>query len=134
MTDASSKSKPVPHTLKIVLLMNMIWLVSGVASGQSTPAGGAKESTASIAGRVTADGKPSAGVMVLVTTDNNGWMNAPAARTTTDQDGHFSLTSLAAGRYWMYAFAPALVSAEDPKPVGAIQVNYSHGWGSPCGR
>src|SRR5262249_24635709 len=117
----ASLSRKSSHAAGILRLMSFVALLSFTASGQSTPAGGAKEPTASISGRVKAEGKPLAGVMVLVTSNNNGWMNAPEARSTTDQDGHFSLTGLAAGRYWLSAFAPALVSAEDPKPFAQLK-------------
>src|SRR5215510_11678478 len=55
-----------------------------------------------IAGRVTIDGKPAAGVAVLASPD----YEAADKRATTDRDGRFRITGLRSGSYSISAFTP----------------------------
>jgi hypothetical protein len=67
--------------------------------------------TGSISGKVTLGGKAAPGVLVaaLASTVNN---RLPAARTTSDSEGHYRLFGLAPGQYQVTPLAPSLVPAE----------------------
>ena len=90
----------------------LILLVISVASGQS-PSRDAKGETATITGRVTLGGKPAPGVVVALSLGEPTFKRAPSARTTTDEDGRYRLTGVAAGRYIIAPIAPALVVPQD---------------------
>lgn len=62
-----------------------------------------------VSGRVTLDGKTSAGVEVLLLTDGVERRNA-VGKTLTDAEGRFRLNVEAAGRYRVLAVSPAYVS------------------------
>jgi Carboxypeptidase regulatory-like domain len=72
--------------------------------------GETKTGTATISGRVTLKGEPARGVMVILLTDIRWSANAPRARP--DENGRFSFTNLAAGKYSISAVAPGYVSPE----------------------
>ncbi len=67
-----------------------------------------KVPTGSISGRVTVGDLPARGVTVLLTSPDNGSMERPLARATTDRDGRFQMTGVPAGQHLIQAFAPAL--------------------------
>jgi hypothetical protein len=63
----------------------------------------------SISGRITADGKPKAGLVVeLLTIDTNG-ARRPIAKATTGKTGKYVLTNVASGTYDVSPVAPTLV-------------------------
>src|SRR5215510_10387736 len=68
-----------------------------------------KAPTASISGRVTIDGKGVAGITVTATTSTSSWEKRTAAKTTTDDDGKYQLTGLAAGQFTIMPLAKAFV-------------------------
>ena len=70
--------------------------------------GETKTGTATISGRVTLKGEPARGVEVILVTTIRWSANAPRART--DENGRFSFTSVAAGRYEIFAVTPGYVS------------------------
>jgi hypothetical protein len=75
----------------------------------------AQTGTAAMNGRVTQDGKPVAGVVVLLSPVGNRTVDReqkPPARVVTDGDGRFRLTDLPAGRYRVLAAAPGMVNEE----------------------
>jgi len=72
----------------------------------------AKTQTASISGRVTIDGKGVAGITVAATTSNSPLDNRTVAKTTTDDDGKYQLTGLAAGKLTIMPLAKAFVVGE----------------------
>jgi 5-hydroxyisourate hydrolase-like protein (transthyretin family) len=84
-----------------------------------------KTPSGSISGQVTKDGKPAAGVTVLLATPNSA--ARADARTTTDEGGRFQLTHVPAGRYLIQALAPAFIgpkyqmSAQDGKAINLAE-------------
>lgn len=73
-----------------------------------------KEATGTISGRVTLAGKPMQGVTVMLSPYQQYVMERlPAQKVTTDEDGRFRATGLAAGKYTVATFAPALVAPFD---------------------
>jgi protocatechuate 3,4-dioxygenase beta subunit len=90
----------------------LLLLLAAFASGQ-TPGRSEKEVAATIAGRVTLGGKPVPGVVVAVSPAEPTFKRALSARATTDEDGHYRLTGVAAGRYTIAPLAPALVVPQD---------------------
>lgn len=79
------------------------------ATAQTAQASG----TGIITGRVTIGDKPARGVaIVLMPANDYGPYRKTAARDTTDADGRFRLTNLAAGRYEVIPIAPVFVTPE----------------------
>ena len=78
-----------------------------LAFAQSAPA----EATATIAGRVTIEGEPAPGIIVLATPVDAFPYRAgpPVARVETDTDGRYRLTRIPAGRILVMASAPTHV-------------------------
>ena len=66
-----------------------------------------KSPSGSISGQVTKDGKPAAGVSVVMAPPNSA--ARADARTITDEDGRFQLTHVPAGQYVIQALAPAFI-------------------------
>ncbi|HEX8068721.1 MAG TPA: carboxypeptidase regulatory-like domain-containing protein [Pyrinomonadaceae bacterium] len=64
-----------------------------------------------ITGRVTSDGKPAAGVEIVLLPED-GEKRTVAGKATTDAEGRFRLTVEYAGRYRVVPAAPALVPAQ----------------------
>jgi protocatechuate 3,4-dioxygenase beta subunit len=91
-----------------LLLTSTLLLLVLYSSGGSaqTPA---KAPTASISGRVTIDGKGVAGITVAATTSSSPLDNRTVAKTTTDDDGKYQLTELAAGQFTVMPLAKAFV-------------------------
>jgi hypothetical protein len=92
-----------------------LFLAGAAASAQTTDRDtkSEKDNTASITGRVTLAGKAAAGITVTMTTAEPSLSRAPAVKTTADEDGRYRLTGVAAGRYTVAPFAPALVVPQD---------------------
>jgi hypothetical protein len=96
----------------------LILILSASVFGWSqSPVQDQTEGTATISGRVTLDGKPAPGVVVIATPIDASveaqMMRAigrsAAYRATADYDGRFRITGLAAARYKIEPVAPALV-------------------------
>ncbi|MEP6848323.1 MAG: carboxypeptidase-like regulatory domain-containing protein [Acidobacteriota bacterium] len=63
--------------------------------------------TGTISGKVSLGGKPGKGVPVTASLSDNTFPPKPAAATaTTDDEGHFKLSGLAAGRYTVAPYQP----------------------------
>lgn len=71
----------------------------------------AKESSASVSGRVTMGAKGAPGITVVATLSSSFFDNKTVAKTTTDEDGNYKLTGLAAGRFTIMPMAKAFVVA-----------------------
>ena len=93
------------RSLLLTSTLLLLVLYSLVASAQ-TPT---KAPTASISGRVTIDGKGVAGVTVAATTTSSPLDNRTVAKATTDDDGNYQLTGLAAGEFMLMPLAKAFV-------------------------
>ena len=91
-----------------LLLTSTLLLLVLYSSGGSaqTPA---KAPSASISGRVTIDGKGVAGITVAATTSSSPLDNRTVAKTTTDDDGKYQLTELAAGQFTIMPLTKAFV-------------------------
>lgn len=96
-----ARAKKRSFTSTLLLLV----LYSFSASAQ-TPN---KAPTASISGRVTINGKGVAGITVVASTSSSILDNRTAAKTTTDDDGKYQLSGLAAGQLRVMPVAKAFV-------------------------
>jgi len=95
---------------RAMILVTFI-LSAAVCARSQSPAAPAKEATASISGQVTIAGKPAANVpVVLVGDPMNGLQQRLGVSATTDSDGHYQLTGVPAGRFYVTARAPAYYS------------------------
>src|SRR5438876_12135315 len=65
----------------------------------------AKDSSASISGRVTVGGKAAAGITVVATVSNSFFDNKTVTKTTTDEDGKYNISGLPAGRFTVLPLA-----------------------------
>ena len=97
---ARAKKRSLLLTSPLVLLV-----FYSFGSAQTT----SKAPTASISGRVTIDGKGVAGITVAATTSSSPLDNRTVAKTTTDDDGKYQLTGLAAGQFTIMPLAKAFV-------------------------
>jgi protocatechuate 3,4-dioxygenase beta subunit len=96
------------------LAVAMFVALTPVAVGTSPlQASQTKEPAGSISGRVTIADVPARGVTVLLVSAENGPIQRPVAKATTDQEGHFQVKGVPAGSYVLQAFAPALIAASD---------------------
>ncbi|HWO00036.1 MAG TPA: carboxypeptidase-like regulatory domain-containing protein, partial [Blastocatellia bacterium] len=94
----------------------------------SAPRGQDSKETGTITGRVTIDGKPAQGVIVLAKgQDRREFVErmqtpSPSLRTSTDSDGIYRFDGLPIGKYMISVSAPALVSLEGPKGEKEVDV------------
>jgi len=93
--------------LRILPLFSVLLFCSSFCVAQ-TPA---KESSASVSGRVTMGAKGAAGITVVATLSTSFFDNKTVAKTTTDEDGNYKLTGLTAGRFTVMPRAKAFVVA-----------------------
>lgn len=91
-----------------LLLTSTLLLLVFYSSGGSAQTPG-KAPSANISGRVTIDGKGAAGVTVAAMTSGSVLNNRTVAKTTTDDDGKYQLTGLAAGQFMIMPMAKAFV-------------------------
>lgn len=68
-----------------------------------------KDSTASISGRITINGKGFPGITVTAATTSSLLENRTVAKTTTDDEGKYQLTGLAAGQFMIAPLTKAFV-------------------------
>src|SRR5215475_8676813 len=97
---------------KLSFAISILVLPFTFHSIQAQP-GETKTGTATISGRVTLKGEPARGVEIILVTEIRWSANAPRART--DENGRFSFTSVAAGKYSIFAVAPGYLSPEDTR-------------------
>src|SRR5262249_8239788 len=83
-------------------LLILILLIAPNVCAQIEPKG----SSGVIAGRVSADGTPVAGITVIVTSGAS-FQGEVAGRATTDDQGNYRVIGLAAGEYSINPFPPA---------------------------
>ena len=106
------------HVLARALTLMAVTLSVAVCAMSQPIAPQSKEAAAngSIAGRVTLAGKPVAGFAVLLMKEYTDPRFEPAfAKATTDQDGHFQVARLPAGRYRVLVYAGAYYSDTEPR-------------------
>ena len=98
--------------------MLFVLLLGSSSLAWSTPRAQDPKETATITGRVTLDGKPAQGVIVMATVSDPSQMverilSANASpKATTDSDGRYRLEGVPAGTYRIAPSAPTLVSAD----------------------
>src|SRR5262249_41375197 len=116
-----------------ILILLAVAIGAAISSAQSQESGTGK-GTASIKGRVTANGNPVRGVVVTVEPDISNKSRfikyftgkIPIPKATSDADGRYFITDLEAGRYSVQLSAPALVgtrvsrNSEDKNSRGMI--------------
>jgi len=87
-----------------------IFMIASAAFARSQTPDAVRKPTGSISGRVTVGGKPAASVLVAAVAGET--INRPdaTARTTTDSDGHYVLSGLAAGQYQVWTITPNMVA------------------------
>src|SRR5436305_1255677 len=76
-------------------------LLSAVIGAQAQSSSSGSTTGSSISGRVMLGGNPAPGLMIGAQRNdaNAPSSSEPAAKATTDQDGRYQITGLAAGRY-----------------------------------
>lgn len=97
---------------RLALVLGLFFSLSQLAQGQSSAQA---VGTGTITGHITVGGKPVQGVTVVLRPLSEGPERKAVGRATTDSEGRFQITGVAAGRYQLMPLAPALVS-----PVGRI--------------
>jgi protocatechuate 3,4-dioxygenase beta subunit len=111
-------------TCRILVLLILFVLCSAFCLAQ-TPE---KEATASISGHVTIRGKAAPGITMVATLRNSFFDNKTVGKTTTDEDGNYSLTGLTAGQFTILPLAKAYVVASGSSYKEASQsVNVAEG-------
>jgi len=104
------------HALARALMLMAVTLgvVVCAPSQAITPQSKEANATGSIAGHVTIAGKPAGGIPVSLMPDpQTGRRERLAISSTTDGEGHFQLTHVPVGRFYVMAFAPAFYSEGD---------------------
>jgi hypothetical protein len=94
---------------------------SHIQAGQS-PAASSQEGACSISGRVTIENEVALDVAIVLQLATGSFpLLPPVARATTDKEGRFKLTNVAAGRYYLTALAAAYFApSEDRMAPGKI--------------
>lgn len=92
---------------RVLLLLAVLVAAPAFCVAQTPPT----EPTASIAGHVTMGGKSAPGITVVATQRNSFFDNKTVAKTTTDEDGNYKLTGLAAGRFTIMPLAKSYLMA-----------------------
>ena len=104
----------------LILATSILAHSSWNANGQTTEA--KPKANGSISGHVTFGDKPAPGVVIAAFADS--FSRTPAARATTDNDGHYALVGLAPGQYNVSALAPAFVgTGNGPGRIVALSLN-----------
>src|SRR5581483_1962016 len=100
---------------RALLLMAATLSLSVAAPSQAvSPQSREVNATGTIAGRVTVAGKPAANIPVAVMADPQRTMvNRYIGNSTTDADGHFQITHVPAGRFYVMAVAPVFYNEAD---------------------
>src|SRR5258708_39940286 len=81
--------------MSVPALLSMLFICSVCVFAQTTAA----DSNGSISGRVTIGGKGAAGISVVARVGDSPLDNRTVAKTTTDEEGNYRLTGLAAGHF-----------------------------------
>jgi protocatechuate 3,4-dioxygenase beta subunit len=108
----------------VSLLLAIVLLCASSAFSQTL----VKERIASITGHVTVSGKPGVGITVVATLSASFFDNKTVAKATTDDNGDYRLTGLAAGRFTIMPLTKAyvVVSSGTAKQLGQT-VNVADG-------
>src|SRR5918999_1662643 len=117
-----------------LLTLIALTLFAAAANGSAQSSGREQgEGTGVITGRVTVNGKPTAGVVVTLSrvapnrdqTIMGMFQREPLIKATTDNEGRYRVTGLQAARYTVGPFAPSLLSlagADGPERTRTVAV------------
>jgi protocatechuate 3,4-dioxygenase beta subunit len=103
------------NSAQLRFLSVLILLLLVVSTGIAQTSTSATKATATISGRITIEGEPAQGVkVILVGPDDVRKMDyglgiPPLPAATTDAEGRYKLSNVAAGAYVLTAYAPAYV-------------------------
>jgi len=114
---------------KLSIALSILVLPSAFHSVQSQTAE-TKAGTATVSGRVVKKGEPAQGVLVYLHPLSSPTPSNPDAylRARTDEDGHFRITGVAAGDYFIIPLAPEFVySGGDDPAIKRKQLKVSEG-------
>jgi protocatechuate 3,4-dioxygenase beta subunit len=93
----------------------LVFLLLVVSTGIAQTSTSATKATATISGRITTEGQPAQGVEVILLRGDDwrrmdyGLEIPPLQAATTDSEGRYRLSNVAAGKYTLIAHAPAYV-------------------------
>lgn len=103
----------------IAICLAVLSGASNILAGQS-PAASSQEASCSITGRVTIENEAAPDIAVVLQPATGSWpLPPPVARATTDKEGHFKMTSVAAGRYYLIPLAAAYFAPSGDREVAA---------------
>ena len=93
-----------------LILVGIPWVICAFAQTQTKP--NKKTPGGQVSGSVTIHGKPAAGVVVAVLTNNfNPWAG-PLLKATTTEDGKYHIRQVPAGTYVVAPIGSAFISSE----------------------
>lgn len=103
--------------MKSSALQSIFWILfvfcnAVYAQPQSKPT--RKEPVSSVSGKVTIKGKAAPGIVVRLRNADFGSEQTSRHKGTTDQDGNYRITNVAAGTYFVLPAAPAFVHSGEP--------------------
>lgn len=112
------------NNTRLLFILSVVVLGPVICAAQ-TPA---KDTSASISGRVTVGGKAGAGITVVATLSSSFFENKTVAKATTDEDGNYKLTGLAAGRFTVFPLAKSyIVTSGNASKESGQGVNVAEG-------
>ena len=94
---------------RLIISLSLVPFLATQSSAQTEPTQ-AKTATGSISGRITAGGKPAAGVSVALQSTQPNRPGPTVAQTGTDDDGNFSFQGIKPGSYQVVVLAPDLIA------------------------
>jgi protocatechuate 3,4-dioxygenase beta subunit len=103
------------NSAQLRFLSTFVLLLLVVSTGIAQTSTSATRATATISGRITVEGQPAPGVEVILLRDDDwrridfGLGISPLTAATTDSEGRYKLSNVAAGPYVLMAHAPAYV-------------------------
>jgi protocatechuate 3,4-dioxygenase beta subunit len=107
------------NSAQLRFLSMLVLLLLVVSTGIAQTSTSATKATATISGRITVEGQPAPGVEVILLRDDDwrridfGLGIQPLPAATTDPEGRYKLSNVAAGGYVLIAHAPAYVIQGD---------------------
>lgn len=104
-------------TIRVLTIIILICLVIAPVRAR------VQEARGSVTGRVTIDGKPAPGIVILLSRHESSQermieqalQGATGPKAVTDEDGIFRFDDVPAGRYEVTPFAPALITSSESK-------------------